>query len=47
MAEEEVILKATGLTKEFKGFVAVKNVERDGRIQLEDGRTLVDDGKLR
>lgn len=27
MAEEEVILKATGLTKEFKGFVAVKNVD--------------------
>src|ERR1051326_2454367 len=26
MAEEEVILKAEGLTKEFKGFVAVKNV---------------------
>jgi branched-chain amino acid transport system ATP-binding protein len=27
MAEEEVILKAEGLTKEFKGFVAVKNVD--------------------
>jgi branched-chain amino acid transport system ATP-binding protein len=26
MAEEEVILEAEGLTKEFKGFVAVKNV---------------------
>jgi branched-chain amino acid transport system ATP-binding protein len=26
MAEEEVILKAEGLTKEFKGFVAVKDV---------------------
>ncbi len=26
MAEEETILEATGLTKEFKGFVAVKNV---------------------
>src|ERR1700754_4434754 len=26
MAEEEVILEATGLTKEFKGFVAVKDV---------------------
>jgi branched-chain amino acid transport system ATP-binding protein len=26
MAEEETILKAEGLTKEFKGFVAVKNV---------------------
>src|SRR3954466_13265795 len=26
MAEEEVILKAEGLTKEFRGFVAVKNV---------------------
>src|SRR5215204_3704536 len=27
MAEEEVILRAEGLTKEFKGFVAVKNVD--------------------
>src|SRR5690349_25102538 len=27
MAEEETILEATGLTKEFKGFVAVKNVD--------------------
>ena len=27
MAKEEAILKATGLTKEFKGFVAVKNVD--------------------
>src|ERR1043165_9153139 len=27
MAEEEVILKAEGLTKEFRGFVAVKNVD--------------------
>src|SRR3982074_1736094 len=27
MAEEEVILEAEGLTKEFKGFVAVKNVD--------------------
>src|SRR5215467_12740906 len=26
MAQEEAILEATGLTKEFKGFVAVKNV---------------------
>src|SRR5258705_1400939 len=26
MADEEVILEAEGLTKEFKGFVAVKNV---------------------
>ena len=26
MAKEEIILEATGLTKEFKGFVAVKNV---------------------
>src|ERR1700760_2805134 len=26
MAKEEAILEATGLTKEFKGFVAVKNV---------------------
>jgi branched-chain amino acid transport system ATP-binding protein len=26
MAEEEVILEATGLTKEFRGFVAVKDV---------------------
>jgi branched-chain amino acid transport system ATP-binding protein len=26
MAEQEVILEAQGLTKEFKGFVAVKNV---------------------
>ena len=26
MAAEEAILEATGLTKEFKGFVAVKNV---------------------
>src|ERR1044072_4955149 len=26
MAEQETILEATGLTKEFKGFVAVKNV---------------------
>jgi len=26
MANEEIILEATGLTKEFKGFVAVKNV---------------------
>jgi branched-chain amino acid transport system ATP-binding protein len=26
MAEQEIILEATGLTKEFKGFVAVKNV---------------------
>ena len=27
MAEQETILEATGLTKEFKGFVAVKNVD--------------------
>src|SRR4026209_2990348 len=27
MAEEEVILKAEGLTKEFRGFVAVKDVD--------------------
>ena len=27
MAEQEIILEATGLTKEFKGFVAVKNVD--------------------
>src|SRR5216117_1582702 len=27
MAEEEIILEAHGLTKEFKGFVAVKNVD--------------------
>ncbi len=27
MAEEEEILRASGLTKEFKGFVAVKNVD--------------------
>src|SRR3984893_4673615 len=27
MAEEEVILEAEGLTKEFAGFVAVKNVD--------------------
>src|SRR5919106_6509837 len=27
MAKEEIILKAEGLTKEFKGFVAVKNVD--------------------
>ncbi|MDP2331561.1 MAG: ABC transporter ATP-binding protein [Reyranella sp.] len=27
MAEEEAILEATGLTKEFKGFIAVKNVD--------------------
>src|SRR5713226_4956633 len=27
MAVEEAILEATGLTKEFKGFVAVKNVD--------------------
>ncbi len=27
MAEEDVILEARGLTKEFKGFVAVKNVD--------------------
>ncbi|MPZ34839.1 MAG: ATP-binding cassette domain-containing protein [Rhodospirillales bacterium] len=27
MIEEEVILKAEGLTKEFKGFIAVKNVD--------------------
>src|ERR1044072_9037052 len=27
MAEEEVILKAEGLTKAFRGFVAVKNVD--------------------
>src|ERR1700761_1360210 len=26
MAEQEIILEASGLTKEFKGFVAVKNV---------------------
>ncbi len=26
MANEEIILEATGLTKEFKGFIAVKNV---------------------
>jgi branched-chain amino acid transport system ATP-binding protein len=26
MAEQETILEATGLTKEFKGFIAVKNV---------------------
>src|SRR5258708_12926401 len=26
MAEQEIILEAEGLTKEFKGFVAVKNV---------------------
>src|SRR5690349_7208567 len=26
MAEQEIILEAQGLTKEFKGFVAVKNV---------------------
>lgn len=26
MAEEEIILEASGLTKEFKGFVAVRNV---------------------
>lgn len=27
MANEEIILEATGLTKEFKGFIAVKNVD--------------------
>jgi branched-chain amino acid transport system ATP-binding protein len=27
MAEQEIILEANGLTKEFKGFVAVKNVD--------------------
>src|SRR5579883_2179214 len=27
MAEQDIILEATGLTKEFKGFVAVKNVD--------------------
>jgi len=27
MAEEEAILRASGLTKEFKGFIAVKNVD--------------------
>src|SRR5258706_16469783 len=27
MAEQDVILEASGLTKEFKGFVAVKNVD--------------------
>ncbi len=27
MANEEIILEASGLTKEFKGFVAVKNVD--------------------
>ncbi len=27
MAEEEAILEATGISKEFKGFVAVKNVD--------------------
>ena len=27
MAEQETILEATGLTKEFRGFVAVKNVD--------------------
>ena len=33
MAKEEVILKAEGLTKEFKGFVAVNNVNL--AIELE------------
>jgi branched-chain amino acid transport system ATP-binding protein len=26
MANEDIILEASGLTKEFKGFIAVKNV---------------------
>jgi branched-chain amino acid transport system ATP-binding protein len=39
MAQEDIILEASGLTKEFKGFVAVKNV--DLRVQRHTIHALI------